>query len=206
MDATLKETESDLSQYYLDPIVLPKLGEAKPGAVEFYTELAYEQWEREEWKNSCGYWTYDYKCVKKPNSRDRIVLNVEERQPALRGRKFYWHSETWKKCRDRTFNNSKMRRRICPLAAVQGKPLFEFRVYFENLALQDMQKLCWALDFNDKNCAQKIGGVRPLGFGRVRIGIEEAVMRRIDKETGGRKTDLIWKTSRENIRKIYQSL
>ncbi len=62
--------------------------------MEFYTESPYKDKDKGGWKTE-GYWTYDYMFVKRKGKEVRELL--EESLPELRGRKFYWHHDDWKK-------------------------------------------------------------------------------------------------------------
>lgn len=71
------------------------------------------------------------------------------------------------------------------------EPLFRFRVYFERLNRTQLNQLKWAIDFGNPACAHKIGRAKPLGFGSVRLSIDNLYLREIDKGTG------IWEMKRE---------
>lgn len=186
-DAVLIHSVTDSRNLFEEPIVLPELGEPRPGAVEFYTETPYSANEMPDENNMQGYWTYDYKYKynkEKKNSVERIVLN--KNQPKIRGRKYYWHSEVDMD----EFNGNKvnlMRQRIRPLKpneAFDSEPTFQFRVYFEQLDKKQIQQLKWALDFGCPDCAHKIGRGKPLGFGSVQILVDRIHLREIDGNTG----------------------
>lgn len=68
-----------------------------------------------------------------------------------------------------------MKQRIRPLKESNletEERLFCFRVYFDRLNQTELEQLRWALDFADSNCAHKIGRGKPLGFGSVKIHID----------------------------------
>ncbi|MDD2401840.1 MAG: TIGR03986 family CRISPR-associated RAMP protein [Clostridia bacterium] len=172
--------DSDWEKYYMPDTTLPEMGEPKPSTVEFYTFFPYEKKPR---KDSYGYWTYDYKMV----GKNREIL--PKGQPKLRGRKFYWHSNAWENFVEKNESPINMRQRIRPLREKledgQSKPIiFQFCVYFENSTAEELKRLRWALTFDDPECAHKIGRAKPLGFGSVRISVEDEYVRKIDEKTG----------------------
>ena len=93
------------------------------------------------------------------------ILSV--REPKLRGRKYYWHSQVDLE-QYRGNQLSAMKQRIRPMKAVgrDEEPLFRFRVYFERLNRTQLNQLKWAIDFGNPACAHKIG----TGFKRVSSG------------------------------------
>lgn len=169
----------DVKNYFMPPITLPEMGQPKPGSVEFYTIPP----EIKAVTESKGYWTYDYKIPReKP-------IRLKSCKPQIRGRKFYWHNNNW-----RNYKNcdaiTEMRQRIRPLWNEKGDtPIeFSFKIYFEHITSKELSELCWVLDFEDPNCAHKMGRAKPLGFGSVRIGIDKISIRDIDLKTG------VWNT------------
>ncbi len=180
------------SDYYMNPIVLPELGEPKPGTAEFYTYPPYNNSEKRKWKFSQGYWTYDYYCIKsKVNNTNRVMMMGN--RPKLRGRKYYWHSDEWKSYVDNGYEElTAMKQKVRPLKP-DSRNLFKFRVYFENFSHKELQRIKWSLDFNDAECAHKIGRAKPLGFGSVKIHVDELRFRDINTETGA------WEMSKQNL-------
>ncbi|WP_339162664.1 TIGR03986 family CRISPR-associated RAMP protein [Siminovitchia sp. FSL W7-1587] len=165
------EKEVEHFESYMKPVLLPEMGEPKPGTVEFYTDIPKEV-ERKEGK----YWTYDY--TEKNDQRFELQPNKLK----IRGRKFYWHHS-----HDSLANKlsdgdlSEMKQRIRPLKAGNK---FTFTVYFEQITEEELSRLCWALDFHNPDCAHKIGRGKPLGLGSVRIKIDELKLREIDRNSG----------------------
>lgn len=161
--------------FYLPPIVLPELGEPKPGTVEFYTYQP-DCLKSRKTASSKGYWTYDY-YINDKNIRKKL----NEYLPRLRGRKYYWHSEVLDNGNQKL---GTMNQRVRPLKKTKDS-IFEGKVFFENLTKEELMQVKWALDFNDKTCAHKIGRAKPLGFGSMRITVESIKIRDIDMNTGG---------------------
>jgi CRISPR-associated protein (TIGR03986 family) len=174
-DATALQGEREAKNYYIDPIILPEMGEPKPGTVEFYTVPPYP-----EDNSSKRFWTYDYKKV----GHSRTFLTPEEIK--IRGRKFYWHSNNWQSLLNSREGsskngNKKMIQKIRPVAA---EKYFHFQIYFDQISKEELSRLKWVLDFGDENCAHKIGRGKPLGLGSVRINVQTITLRRICPTTG----------------------
>ena len=186
-DAVLKTPfQKDVCSNYMDELVLPESGEPRPGAVEFYTIQPYkdEDAKTEGWTAN-GYWTYDYMCVTEKGKAGRKELKVN--LPKIRGRKFYWHSSNWQNYTNDNRLDHLMKQRIRPLKESNhetGERLFCFRVYFDRLNQTELEQLRWAMDFADSRCAHKIGRGKPLGFGSVKIRIDDLKIQTLDKETG----------------------
>lgn len=185
-DAILKNPAdaSDCAVCYMNPLVLPESGEPRPGAVEFYTVSPYEAaWKERE--RTEGYWTYDYKCVKEQG--EVIRKSLPDYLPMIRGRKFYWHNDNWKKCADKNKLEHVMQQRIRPIKACDsatGEGQFCLRVYFDKISRKELERLCWSLDFSDSGCAHKLGRGKPFGFGSVKIHIDDLKMQKMYPETG----------------------
>lgn len=189
-DAVLIDSARDGRGLFEEPVVLPELGEPKPGTVEFYTEPPYGQ--SEKWKKGQGFWTYDYKYKVQNNKNSNNIRVLSAKEPKLRGRKYYWHSQVDLE-QYRGNQLSAMKQRIRPMRAGgrDEEPLFRFRVYFERLNRTQLNQLKWAIDFGNPACAHKIGRAKPLGFGSVRLNIDNLYLREIDKDTG------IWEMKKE---------
>ncbi|WP_346909185.1 TIGR03986 family type III CRISPR-associated RAMP protein [Faecalicatena orotica] len=184
-DAKLVSPPTNIKELFEDPLVLPELGEPRPSAVEFYTQSPSPESDDCQIEQDKGYWTYDYKYLKDGKKTKRVVL--DDFQPKIRGRKYYWHHdvriEDYKK--DNSLNA--MRQRIRPMKPsdnLESVPIFQFRVYFESLSKKQLNQLKWALDFGNPDCAHKIGRAKPLGFGSVRVNVDELHIRKIDETTG----------------------
>ena len=98
-------------------------------------------------KYSYSYWTYDYKMV------GNSCKLLKENRPELRGRKFYWHSDAWEKYVNNNEEPTEMKQRIRSLRAKRGEgktepTVFKFRVYFENITEEELNRLRWSLTCN----------------------------------------------------------
>lgn len=187
-DALLKNPQdgSDEDKCFYKPVVLPEAGAPKPECVEFYTSSPYTKEEKAKWSTQ-GHWTYDYVRVKKNGKIKKQKLPGE--LPMIRGRKFYWHHD-WKKETDMENGNHNMRQRIRPMRESNwetGERVFDFRVYFEKLSRKELSRLRWALDFEDGDCAHKLGRGKPYGLGSVRIHIEDLKLCTVDAVSGAIK-------------------
>lgn len=189
-DAVLINPVRDGEELFEEVVVLPELGEPKPGTVEFYTEPPYQPSEK-RFKGQ-GFWTYDYKVKDQNNKNPEDMQILSHKEPKLRGRKYYWHSRVNLE-QYRGNKPSAMKQRIRPMRAGKRdeEPWFCFRVYFERLNRVQLTQLKWAIDFGNPACAHKIGRGKPLGFGSVQLIIDNMYLREIDEETG------IWKMKRE---------
>lgn len=156
--------EGKKGQCFKELVVLPELGEPKPGTVEFYTKR------NTETSGETRFWTYDYK------TNGKVRMKLKPTELVIRGRKFYWHHKPKNVTTKYALTN--MRQRIRPLKENQ---VFSFRVYYENITDQELKTLQWALDFNDSNCAHKIGRGKPLGYGSVKIQLKRLVTRSVSE-------------------------
>lgn len=187
-DAKLAEKIGNTEKLFSEPLCLPDLGEPRPGAAEFYTKSPYSVSEGTK-ENGDGkegrYWTYDYKLkYESAGGKNKLTRQLlEENQPEIRGRKFYWHSDPNLKSYEKIAPGL-MNQRIRPILAKDSETVFSFRVYFEHLSKQELGQLKWSLDFGDPSCAHKIGRAKPLGFGSVQIFVDSLQLRKIDAETG----------------------
>ncbi|WP_270164533.1 TIGR03986 family type III CRISPR-associated RAMP protein [Paenibacillus sp. SYP-B4298] len=165
--------------YSLMTLTLPELGEPKPGTVEFYTFPVTKQ-------SSEGYgfpiWTYDYVT---PG-----IQYLKKGQLKIRGRKFYWHHEPFGNPNGVSTNPypaddqlSSMKQRV---RAVDKGQAFTCRIYFDAVTAEELNRLRWALTFENADCAHKMGRGKPLGFGSVQVEMERIMVRQLDSSSGRR--------------------
>lgn len=184
-DALLVRPENPVNatDLFMDPVMLPEMGEPRPGAVEFYTIPPYSKL-KGNWNGMGeGYWTYDY-MIKKGQRSNRERIPLHNSLPMIRGRKFYWHRDEIVHSNGVKNNMNQGVRPLRKSNMEEGIGLFEFRVYFENLTKEELLQLRWSLDFQDSSCAHKLGRGKPLGYGSTRIHINELSIRKIVPETG----------------------
>ena len=195
-DALLPEPlkEEDLKTFYGEPVILPVTGTPNPDTVEFYTISPYDK-KQEKQLTEKGYWSYRYVTVKNNQRVEHNMLPPD--LPKIRGRKFYWHSDNWsQKLKEREEkkeekkHNSAMQIRIRPISAQTAgcDKAFHFRIYFERLTEEELSRLKWSIDFDDEDCAHKIGHGKPFGLGSVKIHIDEMITVQSIPETGKMKT------------------
>lgn len=190
-DAKLANPPANIKEIFEEPVVLPELGEPRPSAVEFYTQPPYQESDGCNIGQEKGYWTYEYKYKYEYNCSEKIKkterVDLDDSQPRIRGRKYYWHHDVRMEDYKKGNSLNSMRQRIRPMKPadnLDSEPIFQFRVYFESLSKKQLNQLKWALDFGDPDCAHKIGRAKPLGFGSVRINVDELHIRKIDETTG----------------------
>lgn len=138
-----------------DYIVLPELSSPKVSSVEFYSYKGKERYHTKMW----GY---------------------DDTGVALRGRKFYFHSKcNLGGCQD--FG----KRQIRSQAALEGS-LFKFKLYFDKIDSTELKQLLWVLTFGENsingNIMHKIGAGRPVGFGSVKIAVDNIILRNFDSD------------------------
>jgi len=148
--------------WYEEERELPILGGPKITATEFYMEDA-----------GGKYYTYDYlvESYKKNSVSGRDEYKKIPIQPKLRGRKFYWHSKTLAPS-TKDFNEKLQTK----ARAVKAEQEFTFEVAFDRISAEELAKLKFALELNfDQNSlyAHKLGHGKPVGYGSIKIEIEE---------------------------------
>ncbi len=173
-DAELTVDCKNKNKYYdKNPVTLDELSSPKPSAVEFYTKQPDEK---------MGMWDYD------SNNGGIEIL----------GRKFYWHSEKYEK-----YYKNKMPRtnRNITIRPVTKDTEFEFKIYYERITSKELKELIWVLTIGEnelegKQC-HKIGGAKPLGFGSIKIVVNEVKGRRILVKNGAirRESEILDKAS-----------
>jgi|GEM_PF-1569655 len=85
----------------------------------------------------------------------------------IRGRKLYWHHEPREKGARTSDQNRSIRDWMGPGATA------EFEVVFQNLAPVELGALLWSLEMEGEE-VHRLGYGKPLGFGSVRIAVEQA--------------------------------
>ena len=105
-------------------------------------------------------WTYDDKGVE------------------LRGRKFYFHSTP-------QIANELNKRNMATRPVIGGSE-FEFKVFFDRISEKQLKQLLWVLTIgnNEKNSSlmHKVGAGKPVGYGSVKITVDDVVLRKFDGE------------------------
>ena len=106
----------------------------------------------------------------------RKTWTYDDEGVELRGRKFYFHSNP------RTASELN-KRNMATRPAVAGS-IFEFNVFFDRISRNQLKQLLWVLTIGDnrKNSSlmHKIGAGKPVGYGSVKITVENIVLRKFD--------------------------
>lgn len=153
-DATEKEENSVIiSDEY---VILPELSSPKLSTVEFYTTHG------EIIKNeNISVWNYDSSGVE------------------LRGRKFYFHGLPQK---EDTLGPRQIETKVA-----QSGSLFTFKVYFDDISKDQLQQLLWVITIgensSDSKQMHKIGRGKPVGYGSVKITVDDISFRELDKSS-----------------------
>ncbi len=137
-------------------INFPELSAPKITSVEFYSSKG-------DLQTNVRQWTYDDYGV------------------TLNGRKFYYHStpKREKELGERSIATK-------PVCASEGGE-FSFKVYFDKISLSELVKLLWVLTVGENDpqsrMMHKLGYGRPVGYGSVKITVDEVVERSIGNGT-----------------------
>lgn len=136
-------------------INLPELSTPKITSVEFYTRKS-----NDENTTNINIWNYDSEYV------------------LLRGRKFYFHSAP-------KSEEELGKRSIATKPALKDSE-FTFKLYFDKISKKELKQLLWVLtlgenDINGKYM-HKIGVGRPVGYGSVKIVVDDIITRKISSE------------------------
>lgn len=135
-------------------VILPELSSPKLSSPEFYSTSG------EETKN-VKIWDYDSSGVK------------------LRGRKFYFHGLPKEA-------DALGSRQIETKVAKSGS-LFTFKLYFDRIKEEQLQQLLWVLTIGENQTyskqMHKIGMGKPVGYGSVKITVDDISFRELDKSS-----------------------
>ncbi|ODS36718.1 MAG: CRISPR-associated RAMP family protein [Candidatus Altiarchaeales archaeon WOR_SM1_79] len=119
-------------------------------------------------------------------------VNYDTDGAQLRGRKFYRHQEKpnaqeYQRVGDDPKNH--LNRTI--IDALKPGAEFKFTIEFENLAPVELGALLWSIEMENKMC-HKLGLAKPLGFGSVKLSIDEISVLDVKKRYNS-LTDEGWK-------------
>jgi len=164
-------TDALADRYEFDsPKTLHELASPKPSATEFYLKKTIP---------NADLWNYDYagKWRRKPDGK---VTNTWEDlgayAPEIRGRKFYWHQQHPSPYLPSEQSATERHVHIRPLKS----GTFTFKVYFNNISREDLDKLLWVLEIGGrKTHAHKLGMGKPLGLGSVQITVTSITQRTV---------------------------
>lgn len=139
-----------ISEEYVN---LPELSSPKITSVEFYTRRS-----NDDRTENVPIWNYDSEGV------------------TVRGRKFYFHSKP--------ISEEKLGERSIATKPALKDSKFSFKVYFDAISEKELKQLLWVLALGENNIdghyMHKIGAGRPVGYGSVKITVDEIVTREIN--------------------------
>jgi len=173
-----------LSERYEDydkPQTLKELASPKLSATEFYLKRP---------EQAPDLWNYDYAGNWKRRN-DRVTNrweDINDYEPQIRGRKFYWHQKNPNPFLENGNNASERNVHVRPL---KKGAMFTFRVYFNDISGEELSKLLWVLEIGGKEeNAHKIGMGKPIGMGSVKIRATSVQKRNIRLENGTVKYEI----------------
>ena len=141
---------SNSSSYELKYEILKPLSSPKYSHLPFYIEISE--------KNKNPVWSYD---------------NYD-----IRGRKYYWHSDSFEADTEASNLNATMQL----LKPIKGKQAeFGFDIFFDGITREQLDELIWSLTLGentaDSSLCYKIGHGKPLGLGSVKITVNKKCVR-----------------------------
>jgi hypothetical protein len=164
-DAVPKEDAEDYKDWYENRRILPILSSPKISATEFYmVDIP-----------GAPYFNYDYMVPYSEQKKIPVLTPIKK--PQLRGRKFYWHRRSVMMDDTRDFLNQ--RTEIRP---VTQKKEFKFQIAFERLTHDELSMLIYTLTCGEhaSSNAHKLGHGKPVGYGSVRISVDDVSLFSID--------------------------
>ena len=138
--------------------------------------------------------------------RTRAGYDQGTPQPILRGRKYYWHQ-----CNEKTplkksayeaqakYKQPKCNNQNATVELLKEGAEFEFDLYFENLAKEELALLIWCLELENE-MLHKLGHGKPLGLGSIKINIDYENSHLIDIKKRYLNIESDGKTSLENFK------
>ena len=176
----IPDNKANNKDYYMSEGILDELASPKISATEFYLKKPSEDAEL---------WNYDYYLIKLGHKKVYKTSN-----PEIRGRKFYWHCSRQGYSNDLgTLNDRNCMVRPVKKSTKENEIRFKFRVYFDKVPKEQLTKLVWTLNIgdNDNSNYHKIGKGKPIGFGSIKIKVNQIITRVIKKELNTINYELI---------------
>ena len=127
--------------------------------------------------------------LKKNNGVD-LIDGYDGTAVDIRGRKFYWHHTP---VPQNPTNMPERNKRNATLDTLPSGTKFKFDVYFDGITKEQLSQLCTAINLNENDgetLCHKIGHGKPLGYGSVKIKINEIKTRTFDKEHGWKEAKI----------------
>ena len=124
------------------------------------------------------------------NQTESEVVGYDAVGASIRGRKFYWHHMPGKNAEGVPNNlNSTME--------ILEKGTFAFDVYFDKITETQLKQVLWVLCLGENDAdspmCHKIGHAKPLGFGSVKIAVDNVIERTLTRDgayiVAGRKAE-----------------
>lgn len=160
---------------------LKELSSPKPSAVEFYTKRPMEG------DKPASSWTYDAATF---NAGEYEKLVSEDTPMQILGRKFYVHhyaggsKENIDQAIMRSATTDEATKRNMTTELAKSGSDFSFKVFFEGINQEQLDKLIWTLCIGENNPngnqLHKIGHGKPLGLGSVKITVDKVLCREAD--------------------------
>ena len=170
---------------FLAPVILPELAGPKISSTGLYMK-------KPEGTN-VAMWNYDYAEYNATNRQGIIVKKeLSNYEPTIQGRKFYWHHDNYKM---KTFDDENQTRnftnpipyseRLVKIRPVDTGTVFKFKIHFNRLTKDELDRLAWTLSLGDKDeLAHKIGMGKPVGLGSARIKVSKIITRELSIDNG----------------------
>ena len=130
-------------------------------------------------------WTFDYVTRDGTN-----LIPLSEREPMLRGRKFYWHFAAQTFCENSRYDahgNLVITKRFTPQIRPLIQGTFEFDIYLDGVTEEELEWLIALIRLpNEKGFTgrHKIGAAKALGYGTVKMDVERVEIRTLKKQNG----------------------
>ena len=157
---------SDVEPKFISEVLLKELGSPKISYIPFYAEK---------------------------NNHERLD-SYDDKEAALKGRKYYWHNLRKDDYKDTTSKPNK-RNATMDLLDVDEKHVFSFDIYYDRVSQEELDKIKWVLTLGDNssesNLCHKIGHGKPLGLGSVKITIKNDARRTFDLDGGYGIDDIV---------------
>ena len=129
-------------------------------------------------------WNYDFKF----SGNNAEAIDAEE--ITIRGRKMYWHHKP------QINNQEKKTNRNCAIIPVKEGSSFKFKVYFENIKKEYLDELISVISLNYESdielnnkpyydLCHKIGKAKPLGYGSIKINVDDVKIRKLQINNSG---------------------
>lgn len=170
-DATTEDTNCILPSVTIKELATPHHSNAL-----FYSLL--DKVFTENGQSSLDYeFNYDYKISRNQYNRVEIQA-IDKEEIKIRGRKAYWHHDT----KDATTEEKTVRN--CTVKPVKTNTKFQFKVYFDKISQQTLEELIAVIElkYQEKDLCHKIGRGKPLGYGSIKINVNNVYLRKIGYE------------------------